>query len=370
MFSSEDPALGYGSATALRTFLNAAAEHTDWQVVTVRPGSRDRSGRDDVDVVPVAAGHARLAQLVVFPLRAMVIALGSTARDADIVISWQPLPTALAGYLAARRHGLPHVVRTCGPELHRRWSRYHLLSALARPLTAWLLMSADAVVVKSQLELSLLPRLVRPHRVHLVPNAVARQTWVRPTVADGPVPAPPRLLAVAQLEIHKGVDRLIRAIAATGRKHAGGLPLTVAGHGSQRRQLEALARRSGAEVTFVGRVPTEDMTDVYRRHDVLIVASEMEGCSNAVLEAMAAGLPIVGPRSALDGLVLDGYNGVVAAQADTASLATAIHRFMHLRAGWEQMRDAARTVAEQHRPEVLMLAYDQLLTALTPVGST
>ena len=362
--------MGYGSATALRTFLDAATEHTDWQVVTVRPGSRDGSGRDDVGVVPVAAGHARLTQLVVFPLRAMVIALGGTARDADVVISWQPLPTAVAGHLAARRHGLPHVVRTCGPELHRRWSRYHLLSVLARPLTAWLLRSADAVVVKSRLELSLLPQQVHPHRVHLVPNAVVRRTQVRPIAADQPVPATPRLLAVAQLEIHKGVDRLIHAVAATGRKHAGGLPLTVAGHGSQRLRLEALALRSGAEVTFVGRVPTENMAAVYRGHDVLVVASEMEGCSNAVLEAMAAGLPIVGPRAALDGLVLDGYNGVVAERTDTAALAAAIHRFVHLRAEWEQMRDAARTVAEQHRPEVLVHAYDQLLTALAPAGST
>lgn len=361
--------MGYGSATALRTFLNAVTDCTDWQVVTVRPGSRDGSGRDDVGVVPVTAGHTRLTQLIVFPLRTMVIALGGTARGADVVISWQPLPTALAGYLAARRHGLPHVVRTCGPELHRRWSRYPLLSTLTRPLTAWLLVSADAVVVKSRLELSLLPRRVRTHRVHLVPNAVVRQTGVGPTIADRAVRATPRLLAVAQLEIHKGVERLIRAVAASAREHSGDLPLTIVGHGSQRRRLEALALRSGAEVTFVGRVPTENMTAVYGGHDVLIVASEMEGCSNAVLEAMAAGLPIVGPRSALDGLVLDGYNGVVAARADAADLAAAIHRFVQLRAEWEQMRDAARTVAEQHRPEVLMHAYDQLLTALAPAGS-
>jgi glycosyltransferase involved in cell wall biosynthesis len=369
VFSSEDPATGYGSATALRLFLAAAAQHTDWEVVTVVPAGRGTSGHDyDEDVVRLACGRGRITQLIVFPLRATVIALGRAARGADVIFSWQPLPTALAGWIAARRHGRPHVVRTCGPELHSRWSRFPVLSILARPLTTRLLTSADAVVVKCRLELWLLPRRVRRTRVHLVPNAVARPTAARPSPAEPQAKAKPRLLAVAQLEAHKGIDRLIDAVAVAAQEHEGGLRLTVVGDGSRRARLQLLARQTGADVAFAGKVPADRMAAVYSRHDALVVASVMEGCSNACLEALASGLPVIGPRLALDGLVYDGRNGILAAQADTADMTTAIHRFVHLRERWGAMQEAARAVAEQHRTGDLIDAYGLLLSTLTAAG--
>jgi glycosyltransferase involved in cell wall biosynthesis len=352
VLSADDPVSGHGSATALRTFL-AAAGHAGWQVTTVTPPLRSTPQ-------PVR----RALRLIAFTLRAAGIA--ATPIRADAVISWQPLPTALAGWVLARAAGVPHVVRTCGPELDPNWSPFPLVTTLARPLTERLLGSAAAVVVKSPLERALLPRRVRSERVHLIPNAVTAP----PPDPAGPGTALPdragplRLLAVMQLEAHKGVDNLIAAFAtsAAGSRHEA--RLTIVGDGSRRARLERLARRVSADVAFTGRLTGADLWAAHASHDAFVTASPREGCSNATLEALAAGLPVLGYAAALGDLVRDGVNGLLAASPTPAALAVTIDRFAFARTGWPALRAAARRSADRHRPAELLDAYDRLLAAL------
>jgi len=355
ILSTDDPAAGYGSASALRLFLAALGTRTGWEAVTVVLDGTRSSAQP-------RARWSRLTRLLWFTVRAMATALGSTERDVVAVLSWQPLPTAVAGLLAARRRGVPHVVRTCGPELHSRWSRFPGLSTAARPITAYLLASADAVVVKSELERRLLPRSVRPDRLHLIPNAVTPAMRASPVLRARS--APVRGLVVAQLEAPKGVDRILHATASATRGRTTDVQLTVVGDGSRRRQIEELARRLDTAIAFLGRVPVEDMPDHYCGHDVLLVGSEMEGCSNACLEALAAGLPVIGSSSALQGLVDDGVNGVLAPRADVDDLSSAIGRFLDSRETWASMSSAARATAAQHRPGELIDCYERMLTRL------
>jgi glycosyltransferase involved in cell wall biosynthesis len=358
ILSADDPAAGYGSASALRLLTGTPPRHLRWEATVVVPARPRRAiGADP------RSGRARLAQLAAFAFRAVVIVFGRAGRDVDVVVSWQPLPTAIAGHLAARLRGIPHVIRTCGPELHIRWSPFPALTTVARPLTAWLLASADAVVVKSEVERRLLPPVVAPARVHFIPNAVA-------VTAASAVPtpradtAPVRMLAVAQLEKHKGVDRIIHAFARACLSREDGPRLTIAGDGTRRGELERLAQHVSADISFAGRVSADDMPGVYRGHDVLVVGSELEGCSNACLEALAAGLPVIGPASALEGLIEDGENGFLAPRADIPGLTAAIDRFLGSRDGWESMRSAARATAAGHRPEALLDSYEQMLSGL------
>lgn len=361
IFSSEDPAGGYGSATALRIFLRAAAEHTDWRIVVV--AARGSDGAADVEgaqILRIPSGQHRITQLLAYVVGASAVALSPACPTADTVISWQPLPTGVPGWIAARRAGVAHVVRTCGPELAREWSRFPLVTMLARPLTRRLLASAEAVIVKSRLEYRLLPERILSNRVHEIPNAVEqRSEGTAPQRTPGV-----RVLAVGQLEKHKGMDRLVRAFAqgVIGCRHSA--QLTIVGDGSQRASLERLARSTGAHITFSGRTAAVDMPAIYAGHDMLLVASAMEGCSNTCLEAMAAGLPVVGPRSALEGLVRDHVDGMLADGADVDALTAAVVRFFSSPSEWEVLGSTARRTAAQHQPEQLIRAYARMLEGL------
>jgi glycosyltransferase involved in cell wall biosynthesis len=102
--------------------------------------------------------------------------------------------------------------------------------------------------------------------------------------------------------------------------------------------------RDVIEVT--GRVDPEDLPQRYRRSDIFVSASMQEGMSNAMLEAMASGLPIVATRcEGVEELITD--NGTVVEQPSAESLAGAIKKLADDRVLCRQMAENARKQAER-----------------------
>ncbi|MBM4201437.1 MAG: glycosyltransferase family 4 protein, partial [Gammaproteobacteria bacterium] len=119
---------------------------------------------------------------------------------------------------------------------------------------------------------------------------------VPPAEAVPPGPAGTlRLIAVGNLTPGKAVGTVLDALA---RPDAADMRLTVVGEGPERQALEQQARRLGLEsrVRFAGAVPPDAVTGHLAAADVFVLASHSEGRPNAVIEAMAAGLPIVATR--------------------------------------------------------------------------
>ena len=101
------------------------------------------------------------------------------------------------------------------------------------------------------------------------------------------------------------------------------------------------------------------MPQVYREHDVFVSASMQEGMSNAMLEAMASGLPIVTTRcEGVRELVED--NGVVIDEPDPDRLAQAVRELALDRAVLRSMSIAARRRAERFTWSGAAHAYVQL----------
>ena len=96
-----------------------------------------------------------------------------------------------------------------------------------------------------------------------------------------------RVLVVSRLVPTKRVDVAIRAVAGSSAR------LTVCGDGPLLEGLRALAEATGAEVTFAGTIPSEEMAEQYRRHDVLVFPSELEGLPLVLLEAASHGLAVI-----------------------------------------------------------------------------
>jgi glycosyltransferase involved in cell wall biosynthesis len=131
------------------------------------------------------------------------------------------------------------------------------------------------------------------------------------------------LLAVTRLTRQKGVDVAIRALPAAPADTV----LVVLGEGPERVRLEKLARELELDqrVFLLGRVP--DVTTWLRRAALLVHPVRWEGFGLAVLEAMLAGLPVVGTRaSSLPELVVDGETGLLVPVDDAGALAGAISR--------------------------------------------
>lgn len=199
----------------------------------------------------------------------------------------------LPGALAARLAGVPRTLMRIGTV------RPDGTSLPADRGTRWVLPRfVDAVVANAEEVRANLrsehPSLRPAHRVEVVANRVELPRVPRPAaVRDelGLARGTPLVAAVASgLHPYKGVDLLVRALAALARRDT---HLVVMGDGPERERLRALAAAVGVEerTHWLGFRP--DVPDVLAAADAFCSASRRDSMANAMLEAMAAGTLVV-----------------------------------------------------------------------------
>lgn len=136
------------------------------------------------------------------------------------------------------------------------------------------------------------------------------------------LPTRHKIVTVCRLTSWKGVDGLIQVLPEL--PEAG---LVVLGDGPLRGQLESQARELGVaeRVRFVGTVPREQVAGYLRACDVFVLNSTYEGLPHVLLEAMAAGLPVIATRvGGSTEIVESGRNGLLVPPRDTAALRQAL----------------------------------------------
>jgi glycosyltransferase involved in cell wall biosynthesis len=120
---------------------------------------------------------------------------------------------------------------------------------------------------------------------------------------------------------------VLRAFAAV-QQRLPGASLVVVGDGSQRAELERLARELNLhQVKFVGRVEPEEMHGYYDAADVFLNASNIDNMPISILEAFAAGTPVVTTNAGgIPYIVTDGETGLMVEREDCGGLARAALR--------------------------------------------
>jgi glycosyltransferase involved in cell wall biosynthesis len=182
---------------------------------------------------------------------------------------------------------------------------------------------------------------IRRERLAVIPNGVARSI-----VPRRPVSAVRRVAMVGTLRTVKGHDVLIDAAPALLSRHRdlhfdiiGGGPLL----GDLRQRVKA--RNVSEAFTFFGH--REDVAERMAEADLIVMPSRSEGLPNAILEAMAAGRPVV--ASAVGGIpevIQDGVTGVLVPPGDPAALAGAIEALADDPRRADAIGLAARAAAE------------------------
>jgi glycosyltransferase involved in cell wall biosynthesis len=185
-------------------------------------------------------------------------------------------------------------------------------------------------------------------RVELLPTFVHRAGELKRTWRTEPL----RLLYSGRLEQeHKRVLDLLPL--ADGLLRDGvRFTLTIAGTGSRLESLlGGLATLPHAGlVRLVGQIAPAQMPALYAGHDVLVQPSSTEGLSNALVEAMAAGLvPVVTrTRSGVSGVVTDGVNAMTVAVGDVEAMVAAVTRLSASPSALERMGRAAHAATADY----------------------
>ncbi len=172
------------------------------------------------------------------------------------------------------------------------------------------------------------------------------------------------ILSAARLEPQKNPLALIEAFALAAPGGAG-CRLLLAGEGSLLDAARACALRLGVtgSVHFLG--VREDMPEILNACDIFALASDWEGHPLAVMEAMAAGLPVV--ATAVGGvpeLVASGVTGLLAPPRDAASLAAALQCLVRSACRRRELGEAARAASARFDSTVMASAYAALFERL------
>lgn len=236
----------------------------------------------------------------------------------DLVISFMTEVNILL-LIACVGTRLPVIIsERIDPRAHSLHLRWRLLRWLAYR-------RAQALVVQTA-SIAAWYRQWLPARVRIreIANPVALELPPRPAPVTVRTPF---VLAAGRLVYQKGFDLLIRAFSLVASE-CGQLNLAIAGEGPEADALERLARECGIEgrVCFLGRV--NRLGALMRQAHAFVLSSRYEGFPNVLVEALAAGLPVVatdclsGPRDILS----DGRNGLLVPPENARALGAALVR--------------------------------------------
>lgn len=156
-----------------------------------------------------------------------------------------------------------------------------------------------------------------------------------------------RLAMVTRLDCRvKGLDLAVQAMAHVNRE---GLRarLDIFGDGFDEEHLQKLIREAGevAGVRLMGAV--QDVSQVWRDHEMLLMPSRSEGLGLAMLEAMSCGRPVLRtPLGGCEEWIEDGVNGFVCPLPDVASLVDTLEKALATSDRWREMGLAARAKIE------------------------
>jgi glycosyltransferase involved in cell wall biosynthesis len=242
---------------------------------------------------------------------------------------------AVKSHFLARLAGLPELAPWVA--FHHGYTWTSRKARLYNELDRWSLRRADRVLtVSGPFREELVAKGVRRERIAVIHNAI-RPSWgqaarepeaARSLRAAWGIPEQvPVALIVGRLSLEKDHLSLLRAVKQVRERHA--LHLVIVGEGPERQRIEAVIQELGMQdaVTLTGQQRSAE--PFYGIADIAVLASRTEGSPNALLEAMAAGVPAVATTvGGIPEIATDGETALLVPPGDTEKLTVALLRIL------------------------------------------
>lgn len=352
----------FGGAAKIILGLGHVARNEGWQadILTTDPIFQQAVTQHGLGLVNLDVIRREIRPF--WDLGGLVRLHGFLRREAYDIVHTHTSKGGFVGRLAAKLAGVPMILHTAhGFAFHEasppRTRRFY--STMERIASHW----CDRVITVSEfhrnwaLELG----MCSPDKIVAIPNGIAdpgrhsnvdfvqlrRQLQKR----NGDF----LILCVGRLAPDKGLEYLIEAAAAMPQMERR-LQIVIAGDGPAREQLERFAAKLGVidRVSFIGF--REDVADLLAACDLVVLPSVREGLSIALLEAMAAGKPIVATSiGSQREVALHAEVGLFVRPADAISLAEAILRLAADQTLMTRLGNNARAIYESFYTEDRML---------------
>ncbi|MBI3861746.1 MAG: glycosyltransferase [Planctomycetia bacterium] len=271
----------------------------------------------------------------------------------------------LSGRIAGRVAGVRHIVS--GIRVAERRSRWPLWIDRA---TNWMV-HATVCVSQAVAEFSIREAGLSRRKIVVVPNGVDVSKFTAATPADlgllGIPPGSETLLTIGRLDRQKGLATLVEAAARVIPKHPN-VHFLLVGEGPERGPIENLIQQKGLGTRIHVAGWRSDVPDLLAAGSALVLPSLWEGMPNVVLEAMAAGLPVVATRvEGVAELVREGETGLTVPAESPQELAGAIEKLLgDPEAAWAMGHAGRERAAAEFTWETMTRRYEALYESLLP----
>lgn len=245
----------------------------------------------------------------------------------DVIISFMDRINVLT-LLATRGLGLKVIVSERTDPIYSEIGRIWFW--LRRKTYPW----ANAIVAQTEKVSQWLQRYVEKSLVLVIPNPIVLLTDKKDSEMlllriIGKLEASRTIVAMGRLHPLKGFDLLIKAFAKIAHSNPS-WRLVILGEGKERNSLEQLAKAVGITKSFFLPGSIKTPMQFLPQADIFVMASRCEGFPNALMEAMACGLPVIsydcpsGPCQ----IIRDGVDGLLVPPGDVDALAKAMEGLM------------------------------------------
>jgi glycosyltransferase involved in cell wall biosynthesis len=327
--------MGHGVTVVTSRFGSLPHREEDGGVTIYRiPGLRRKQDRSNP-----------LEQLI-FILSASFWALRRLPRfKPDATLAFFGVPSGAVGWLIRKLYRVPYVVSLRGGDVPGfRPYDFRVYHKLIAPFLRRIWKEAAAVVANSKGLRQLATTFDSRFEIPIIPNGVDLQVY---KMGDRDWSSQ-RLLSAGRVVHQKGLDLAMHALG--GLKDLSWV-WSIAGDGPQMHSLQSLAKELGIidRIHFLGWQSREQLQNCYQQANIFLFPSRHEGMPNALLEAMASGLPVVASCIAgSEELVQDGTTGYLVRSEDVDLLQAALKKLLTDAALRKQMGDASRLYVEEN----------------------
>lgn len=262
--------------------------------------------------------------------------------------SFFTVPCGFISLLFKWQYNLPYIVSLRGSDVPGYSDRFPIIYKFIKPLVRLIWKKSSAVIANSSGLRKLAFRTNDDQKIDLIYNGIDTENF-KPKKEKQPADKIIITTGASRITARKGIIYLIKAMPEIIKDYPETY-LKLMGDGNEKESLEILVRELGLEknIQFLGRIPREETSPYYQEASIFVMTSFNEGMSNAMLEALASGLPVISTETGgARELVKEDLNGFFIRMKNSEDLAEKIKRLLANPGLREKMGEESRKIAEK-----------------------
>ena len=367
----EFPPLGGGAGNATAELVRSLENEPDLEVVVVTSStagkrvSRNEFTRNStVYYLPIGKNGANIHYQTNRELLTYIVAGHRFLRKLlrkesfDRCLAVMTVPAGVNAWLIRKQ--VPYLVSLQGSDVPGYSERFSMLYRFLTPTIHRIWRDSTSVVANSEGLRTLALRSAPEQEIGVIPNGVDTELFSPGPAGEAGRDGKQRIVCVGRLIERKGVRELLEAFELVAEE----LPqahLDLVGSGNLERVLQRRieARGLADRITLHGSVPHDDLPFYLRRGSVFVLPSHAEGMSNALLEGMSCGLPVVVTDTGGTQELVQG-NGVIVPMKEPKALAAALLDVLGDEARRAEWSRVSREIALSLSWDAMALRYMEL----------